>query len=277
MENKLPDIRIVPIEELVPHEMEDPERTKRIEMRIKADGVLKNPVMVGKISTDGFRMLLLDGVHRVNALKRLGCRDVVAQIVNYWSHEVEVFTWHHLIRGFDPNHLLNKIKDIKDVVLEKARRETAQALLEKREIVSYLLFRNGDVFVVKSKGDLKAKTMKLRDVVDACRETSEIYRVTKGEADFLLKASRDSTAILFIPVYGKKDIVDLALSNVKLPAGVTRHVVSKRALGLHIDLALLKVDMSIKSKNKILREVIKERMANKRTRFYPESVFVFDE
>jgi len=58
-------------------------------------------------------------------------------------------------------------------------------------------------------------------------------------ADFLLKASRDSTAILFIPVYGKKDIVDLALSNVKLPAGVTRHVVSKRALGLHIDLALL--------------------------------------
>jgi hypothetical protein len=28
--------------------MEDPERTKRIEMRIKADGVLKNPVMLEK-------------------------------------------------------------------------------------------------------------------------------------------------------------------------------------------------------------------------------------
>lgn len=277
MKNELPHIRIIPIGEIVTHEMDDPERTKRIEMRIRVDGVLKNPVIVGKVRREGSRNLLLDGVHRINALKRLGCRDVTAQIVDYWSDDVKVFMWHHLICGFDAQHLLDIIGNIKDVVLERMNRESAQMLLEGKKIVSYLLFKNEDAFVVKCEGNLKTRTLKLRDVVDAIRTTSEIYRVTKSEADFLLKERKDANAVLFTPVYEKRDIVELAFSNVKLPAGITRHVVSGRALGLHIDLALLKVDMSIKSKNKILKEIIKERIANKRTRFYPESVFVFDE
>lgn len=277
MENQLPEVRIVPIEKLVPHEMEDSERTKRIEMRIRVDGALKNPVIVGKIRRDGPKLLLLDGVHRVNALKRLGCRDVVAQVIDYRSNDVKVFTWHHLIQGFEVPRLLKSIRGIKDIVLEKVDRERAEALLKEKKIVCYFLFKNGDVFVVKCEDDLKTRTLKLRDVVDVYKRASEIYRLTKSEADFLLKESKDAIAVLSIPVYDKREIEELAFNGINLPAGITRHVVSKRVLGLHIDLALLKVDMSLKSKNKILKEIIKERIANKRARFYPESVFVFDE
>jgi len=51
----------------------------------------------------------------------------------------------------------------------------------------------------------------------------------------------------------------------------------RRALGLNIDLSLLKADLSIKDKNDAVKELINERIVNKRTRFYPESVFVFDD
>jgi len=277
MKNELPDIRIIPIEELVFHEMEDPERTKRIAERIRADGVLKNPVIVGNVKHESSKFLLLDGVHRVNALKKLGSKDVVAQIVDYWSDDVKVYTWCHVIHGINARHLLKKLKDIKDINLEKMNEKSAQMLLEQKRIVSYLLFKNEDVFVVKSKDDLKTRATKLRDVVNVYGATSKIYRVSKSEVDFLLRKSKDATAVLFIPVYEKDDIVNLAFNKIELPAGITRHVVSKRVLGLYMDLALLKVDISIEDKNKLLEEVIKQRVANKKIRFYPESVVVFDE
>lgn len=275
--NELPEIRIIRIEKLVLHEIEDPERTKRLEERLRADGFLKNPVIVGKVKRNGSGFLLLDGVHRVNGLKKLGCRDVVAQIIDYAGEDLTVHTWYHLIYGFEPQYLLRKIKDIGDVILEKTNRKRAEMLLKQKKIVSYLLFKNGDIFAIKSKDDVKTRTAKLTDVVNVYGASSQIYRASKGEVDFLLKESKDATAVLVIPVYEKKDIVNLAFDDVKLPAGITRHVVPKRVLGLSIDLALLKVDIPIENKNKLLQEIIKQRVVNKRTRFYPEPVFVFNE
>ncbi|MEM5782422.1 MAG: ParB N-terminal domain-containing protein [Candidatus Aenigmatarchaeota archaeon] len=273
-ENDLPAIKFIPIEKLILHEMDDPERTKRIEMKIRADGFLKNPVMVGKIRHNGNKLLLLDGVHRINALKRLGCRDVLAQVIDYKSKDVKVFTWNHLIKGFDMQDILNSIGN---TTVEKIDRKKAEVLLKKKKIVGYFLLKNEDVFMIKCDDDLITRTLKLKDIVDTYKGSWEIYRITRSEISFFLREGNDSTAILFIPPYNKREIVELAFKEIKLPAGVTRHIIPNRVLGLNIDLALLKVDISIKTKNKILKEIIKERIANKRTRFYPESVFVFDE
>jgi len=90
MKNELPEIRIIPIEKLVLHEIEDPEGTKMLEERLRTDDFLKNPVIVGKVKRNGSWFLLLDGVHRVNDLKKLGCRDVVAQIIDYSSEDILV-------------------------------------------------------------------------------------------------------------------------------------------------------------------------------------------
>lgn len=277
MKSELPEIRIIPIEKLVLHETEDPERTKRLQERLRADGFLKNPVIVGKVKCNGSWFLLLDGVHRVCGLKKLGCRDVVAQIIDYSSADLTVHTWYHLIYGFESRYLLRKMRDIGDVNLERTNRKRAEMLLKRKKIVSYLLFKNGDIFVIKSKDDLKTRTVKLTEIVNVYGATSQIYRVSKGEIDFLLEESQDATAVLVIPVYEKKDIVNLAIDDVKLPAGITKHVVPKRVLGLNIDLALLRVEISIEDKNKLLQEIIKQRVVNKRTRFYPEPVFVLNE
>ena len=277
MKNEIPEIRIVPIEKLMLHEMEEPKRARRLEERIVSDGFLKNPVIVGRVTNDDSKFLLLDGVNRVSALKTLGFKDITVQIVDYFDQNVRVHAWCHLINDFDPQYLLEKIKEIENVDLEKTNRKSARTLLKQKKIVCYLFFQNKGIFIVKSKNDLKTRAAKLADVVNIYSNSSIVHRTSEAEAAFLLRKQKTATAVLTIPVYEKKDVLNLALNEVRLPSGVTRHILPSRALNLYVDLALLRCDMPLQDKNKLIQEMVNQRMVNGKTRFYRESVFVFDE
>jgi len=257
--------------------MEDAKRTDMLSKRMEADGFVRNPVIVGKIDKSHDRFLLIDGVNRVCALRNLGCKDVVAQITDYWDDSIEVDTWNHVITGFKSNDLVKRIGSIDGVKVKKTSRKSAEVLLRRKKIIACLLLRDNGVFIIENESDFETKTGKLVEIVDIYAATSEMLRVSIGELGFLFNEKKDFTAILVIPPYEKKDILRIALSNQKLPPGITRHTVPNRALGLNIDLSLLKADLSIKDKNDTVTELINERIVNKRTRFYPESVFVFDD
>jgi len=276
MIEKIPHVEIIKIDDLVFHETIDLERAKRLEEKIRKDGILRNPVIVGKIKGRN-KLLLLDGVHRVGALIRYGSKHIVAQIVDYFDENVEVYTWHHLIKNFDSKTLIEKIKDIEGIELEKTNREKADNLLKQKKIVAYLLFENDEVFIVKNGKDLKSKTEKLKAVVDIYGKNSEVCRISGDEIDFTLNNCDNLTAILVIPRYDKEDVVKLAFDKIDSPSGITRHVIPSRILGLDIDLSLLSTDIPIEDKNRLLKEIITERIKNKRTRFYQESVYILNE
>jgi hypothetical protein len=276
MKGKLPDIRIVPIGDLVLHEKVDPGRIKRIADRLESDGLFKNPVIVGKVKNSS-KFIHVDGAHRIGAAKKISLKHLIVQVIDYFSEDVKVYSWHHLIRGFDRDTFIKKIKDIEGVELEKTDRETSETLLKQNKIVASLFFKNGDIFVIKSKDDLRTRATKLVEVVEVYSKASEIGRTIDSEVDFVLKEDKDLTAILLIPTYEKKDIVELAFSGIELPTGTTRHVIPERALGLNIDLSLLKSDKSTEKKNRILREIIEQRIKEKKTRYYPEPTYVFNE
>src|SRR5262245_28888158 len=84
----LPDLRIVPLADIVPHEQADPRRVARLIQRIAADGLLKNPVIVTPIPGTA-RYMVMDGANRTAALGQIGARDVLAQIVRYDQPGVE--------------------------------------------------------------------------------------------------------------------------------------------------------------------------------------------
>lgn len=81
--------------------------------------------------------------------------------------------------------------------------------------------------------------------------------------------------MLTIPVHEKRDVVNLAFNGVRLPSGVTRHILTSRALNLYLDLALLKCDVSSQDKNKLIREMVNQRVTYRKTRAYPKSVFMY--
>jgi hypothetical protein len=277
MNHEFPEIKVVPIKDLVFHEIEEPLRTKRLEERLMSDGFLKNPVIVGRIPNSDSKLLLLDGMHRVSALRNLGCDSVVAQFVDYFDNEVKVDAWCHLIQNCDRQDLLSKISGIRNVRLTKTSTKRARELLKQRRILCYLLFKNLDTFTVKGISDLKAAVSELSKIIGICHESSSVRRGSEAETRFLLMRQKMASAALMIPVFKKKEIVEFAIEKKKLPTGITRHIVPSRVLGLRVDLGLLKVEMPIEGRNSIIQEMFSLRMANGKVRYYGESVLIFDD
>ena len=89
----LNDLRLVGLEDLILHESHDEDRLLRLRERIEDEGEQRNPVIVS--SQDGC-CLVLDGAHRVRALKELGCSLALVQLV---EPPETAESWAHLIEG----------------------------------------------------------------------------------------------------------------------------------------------------------------------------------
>jgi hypothetical protein len=278
LDTQFPEIAVLPISELKLHEAESVERTAKLQERISADGFLRNPVIVGKVlHSSELHYLLLDGVHRISALKNLGCRDVVAQLIEYSNEGVRVEVWHQLIRGVDPANLLESLKRAFGKTLRKKSEAEANGLRDKGLLLMHLLLKNGQSYIIERQSSLQSTTARICEFVNILASLGEIHRVHEDEARSLLKSSSAATGILFIQPLSKQHIIEIALSNTKLPAGITRHIIPCRALGIAVDLALLRVELSTVEKSKLIRSMVNQRTEEERVRFYAEPTFVFNE
>lgn len=79
---------IVDIGKLRPHENVEPDLLARLLAAIRADGFLRRPIVV----EDEF-YVILDGHHRYEALRRLGCVRVPVYLVHYEDPAITVTTW----------------------------------------------------------------------------------------------------------------------------------------------------------------------------------------
>lgn len=80
--------RDVAIDSLRGHELTSPDHLERLSNEIRADGFLKRPIVV-----DARTHVILDGHHRVGALRSLGCSKTPVYFVDYLSPLIEVHPW----------------------------------------------------------------------------------------------------------------------------------------------------------------------------------------
>lgn len=76
---------LVELDKLKPHERVDSAHLKKLKDEIQSDGILKLAIAVDKD-----RNVILDGHHRVVALKELGCAKIPVVFVDYSSFDIEV-------------------------------------------------------------------------------------------------------------------------------------------------------------------------------------------
>ena len=79
-------LRFVPLDRLLLHEEDDPYRVKRLILSLQREGRLRNPPIVAE---NGGNYIVLDGATRTTALREMGLRDVVVQIVDYGAETVD--------------------------------------------------------------------------------------------------------------------------------------------------------------------------------------------
>jgi L-serine kinase (ADP) len=78
---------LVPIRDLKTHEEADEDRIKRVVRQIQSTGVIKKAIVV-----DAKSHIVLDGVHRLTALKMLGCYSAPAWLVDYSDEDIVVLS-----------------------------------------------------------------------------------------------------------------------------------------------------------------------------------------
>ncbi len=285
----IPDLRLVPIEALILHEHADEKRVARLEARLRADGFLKNPPIVAPIPGTE-RFVVLDGANRTSAVRRAGLPHILVQVVAYKSDQVQLNTWNHLVTGRDAATFLADIQRVTGLSVEESSVEEARRDLAARLILAYVVSPSTSRgasqqvstvrAVVSGEGDATNNaTELLNNMVDTYKgdPTVIIHRVNTDNVAELKDYYNDVAGLVVFPPYTPDDILTLAEAGTKVPTGITRHIISPRALRVNVPISLLSSDETLRAKNAWWHEQTKRKLAANEIRLYQESTYLFDE
>ena len=283
-----PELRIVPVKDIIIHEHFDKTRSPKLAKRIEEDGVLKNPPIVARMGRGKY--VHLDGANRITIFREedlLNCQHILVQIVDYFDPEsVKLSSWCHLTQQ-DKDSFLSRLKSngIEPLPMDC---DAARTLISEGEGgLCCLFFRDGDVFGVESDRDLESRVKLMNEVVRIYEGRIERDNLEsdkgdwKGQINGLFEKHQDCNTIVAFPEFTPQQVVQIANklatggSTVKIPPGITRHIVVEgRALRINFPLSVLKArDISLEAKN----EQLKEFLRKKKPRRYEEPTFMYDE
>jgi L-serine kinase (ATP) / ParB family transcriptional regulator, heme-responsive regulator len=279
MEAKELRLSIVPLDQVFLHEEIEQKRVDGLIERLRSDRVLRNPPIVTEVKAPaaGTRYIVLDGASRTSALRAIECRDVLVQVVDYASPELRLESWNHLLLDVSPAGLRREIDDLSCIGMEEMAEAAARRALERREVIGYFKFGDGRVAGLRCSGDLAEQARALNQVVETYQRKAEVYRVSTTDLEQLAGEHRRLSAVMVFPKYRPEEIVKLALNGSNVPMGITRHIIPGRALRVNVPLTILESDQSLDEKNTWLDQWLKQKIQERRVRYYQEPVFLFDE
>jgi hypothetical protein len=269
----LPDLRIVARSALVLHEDADERRVAALARQFVADAMVKNPPIVAALP--GERFVVLDGANRTTALQQLGVPDVVVQVVDY--AQVSLSSWNHLIVGVQAAALEDAIRAITGLRVEASTLARARVALVARRSIASFVVPSGTVHDLIGGAALAAQVALLRQVVATYKGRAHIHRVQSDEVAGLRALYSEIGGLIVFPNYRPVDIMAMAEQAAKLPSGITRHVIPRRALRLNLDMDVLWADTNRAEKNRWLGEWLRGKLQAGHVRYYQEPVVIFDE
>jgi L-serine kinase (ATP) / ParB family transcriptional regulator, heme-responsive regulator len=273
---ELPDLRMLPAGNLITHEDCDPRRVERLSQRIRQEGVFKHPPIVAEIpGTENY--VVLDGANRTTAVQLLGVPHLVAQYVIFEEPHVVLDTWYHVVAGMPLAAFEEALTQVTGLHLEALSLVEARQALADRSAAAYIVCESGVRIARNTRRLLSPDTRLLTNIVSAYRGQADIFRASNDIWEIQKPYYPGITALVIFPRLRPLDVVEAARSGQKIPTGITRHIISPRALNINIPLWVLAVDWPLEQKEQWLREWLMERMSSDAIRYYSESTFTFNE
>lgn len=268
---ELPELHIVRLDEIVLHEDPDMERVARLVDRFSADGILKNPPVVGR--SEGHRHIVLDGANRVTSLRKLHYDHVLVQELDLFDPGLQLEAWHHAVEHVPGEDLLSHAASVEGVGLvdgEEPHISHPSVLARVR------LVENRSVTLVGAE-DLLERVHQLQEITRIYHRFSSFDRVSYSGMDHLKRHYRNLTGLISFRRFSLEDLQAVTNAEKRMPSGVTRILLPKRALRFNLQLEILRAGLSLEEKESWLKQTIKEKVAEKAIRFYREPTFFFDE
>jgi hypothetical protein len=271
--NQYPNLQIVPVEKVRLHENHDPQRTPPLIERLKADGILLNPPIISHFEDGGEDYMVLDGANRVTAFRSMGIPHILAQVVKPDSPSLSLQTWNHVIWNMEQQKFLELITKI-DGVIPKPYSGEQMDLID--NTLALIQMPNLGLYRLMVRDPSKRIKM-LNRLVDAYKPVTRYDRTHIEEIRKILNLYAGLAALIVYPNFTINEIIDNCRINNLLPAGVTRFLVSPRALRINYPLDKLSSKKSLREKNDELHAFIKQRMEIKGVRVYTETTVLYDE
>lgn len=275
----VPDLRLVHTDRVRFHERPEPKRTLRLVERIRREAQLQNPPIVAALGADDW--VLLDGANRVSAFREIGWSHVPVQVIDYARPAVELSGWHHLLLEGRALDLRAKYEALPGVKLLRLADGELTPRLELRQIYAALVDSDQTAWGLCPEEDvvrLVPWMSVLAEVVSAYEGRSRLERIKVPDYEKLPDVFHavDHQLVLF-PTLTKMELLALVRDGIRIPTGLTRHLIPGRALGLHLPLGFLTELGTDEAKAAHFRAFVDGLEMAGRIRYYEESIFVMNE
>ncbi len=267
-------LRVVPMDKVVPHEHFDQKRVDRLAGRLENDGMLGNPPVVVE-SEDG-RYIVLDGATRTTAMKQLGYKHAIVQVIST-EDGLGLHTWYHVICQIGVDDLLALLQKLPNITMQETDIERASDQMFEYGGLCYIQTIDNRVYLIYPAQGVN-RLEALNQFTEAYIEAGHVDRTLNSNILSLKNEYDDLAAVVIFPEYTVNQVMAATLSSGRLfPAGITRFIIPGRILRLNADLATLKSDKSLREKNRWLHELLVEKQGKGGIRFYGEPVYLLDE
>ncbi len=263
-------LSIRPISTLRPHE-----ETVPFDLDSIVRSLQKNPVLRHPIIADLETGLVLDGTHRLAALKALGCRSAPCALINYQDDRIRIERWFRLIMGSSLDEFRQKLAE------RTSHSDTsawAEECLAMRRCYASLADTKSCWVFPSTSSEPPALARLAFEVETLAREAG--LRVKYLDNKVLSPSCKGF--ILSTIKLEKKEIVDSCLRNLLFPPKTTRHVIPSRPLGTSTPLEWLEGDGAQTIQRRFvdhLKSLKVKRLpegSKVGSRRYQEEVFVFE-
>jgi len=244
------EIEIVNVDDLHPHEEVILQEVKYLSERIYIDNALHHPILVDKNSST-----VLDGMHRLAAIKSLGCNKILVCFVDYLNPLIAVHGWY---RCYKEKISIDQIEKIDEkALLKPASRnlDEIQGGLESRSIDLSILTDN--YYILQNDNSIEEIFKIIRQIQKSVtlpvifeKEKQAFERFQEGEF----------ASILAFRSLRKGEIVKAAVNGYLFPCKTTRHVIPTRPIGIEIPLKkLCATKLSLQKLNEDLIDDLQKR------------------
>lgn len=240
-----PELRIIKLRDLIPHEMVIHKHIAELLESIKHDETQGDPIIVDRAS-----LVVLDGTHRLQALILAGAIFAVVCLVDYDS--VGIGRWLRCVANWTPKHLAETSKLESLVLISPPSR--ALRMVENCE-TAFGLYSEQEAYV---------SNRSFNDIVEAyllAEQIERILRLRQIQFSFIpdstntgdISSFSSAQTILYTPQIEKTDVLHNAILGRLFPPRSTRHVLSVRPVGIDFPLAVLRMrEGSLGAANRVL-------------------------
>ncbi|OGD46272.1 hypothetical protein A3K70_02465 [Candidatus Bathyarchaeota archaeon RBG_16_48_13] len=231
---------ILDMSSIAPHEETRLNILNELSRCIREQGYFSQPVTVDRNS-----LVVLDGMHRVSALKNLHCLRISACLIDYSDPSIDLAAWYRTFRTPQPiESLIASITELGIDSSSSSRLDDAFNGLKAREITAILASNNKSYTV----GSEIKRIDESYDVINLIEEAlvaegCSVRYETEFESMKKLRLG-GVDLVLMTPVIKKSEVIGVAKSGRLFSPKATRHIIPARPINIEVPLDLL-TDISI--------------------------------